>query len=131
MALVTALFRGRESRSFGPFSLTLSFRDSPDQTLEPSLPPPDTLTDQDAEQLLAAIYAALTPHALYRLTVRECEPDHERQLLTYQLEVVYDTGAASTPPVALSSEAWMALQRQEFRMLAPRVVKLGDWHART
>ena len=131
MALVTALFRGRESRSFGPFSYPLVPRQPrPDAGAVPA-PPPDTLTDQDAEQLLAAIYAALTPHALYRLTLRECEPDHERQLLTYQLEVVCDTGAASTPPVALSSEAWMALQRQEFRMLAPRVVKLGDWHART
>ncbi len=61
-----------------------------------SLPIPDTWTAQDAEQLLAAIYDALKPHALYRLTLRECEPDHERQLLAFKLEVVCDTGTAIT-----------------------------------
>ena len=101
--------------------ITLTFRDNPDQTLELSLVPPDTWTEHDAEQLLAAIYAELKPHALYRLTLREGEPDHERQLLTYQLEVVCDTGAAITPPLALSSKALMALQRREFRMPGPRV----------
>ena len=45
-------------------------------------------------QLLAAIYDALTPHALYRLTLREGEPDHERQLLAFKLEVVCDTPTA-------------------------------------
>ena len=29
-------------------------------------------------QLLAAIYDALKPHALYHLAMRECELDHER-----------------------------------------------------
>ncbi len=42
-------------------------------------------------QRLAAIYDALKPHALYRLTLRENEPDHERQLLAFRLEVVCDT----------------------------------------
>ena len=45
-------------------------------------------------QLLAAIYDALKPHALYRLTLREYEPDHERQLLAFKLEVVCDTATA-------------------------------------
>ncbi len=45
-------------------------------------------------QLLAAIYDALKPHALYHLAMRECEPDHERQLLTFKLEVVCDTPTA-------------------------------------
>ena len=73
-----------------------------------------TWTDQDAEQLLAAIDNALKPHALYRLTLRECEPDHERQLLAFKLEVVCDT-RAMTPSSARSVEALMALQRREFR----------------
>ena len=109
--------------------LTLTFRDRPDQTLELSLPPPDTWTEDEPEQLLAAIYAALKPHALYRLTLREGEPDHERQLLTNQLEVVCDTDTASTPPLALSAEALMALQRVEFRMPEPKVVRLEEWQA--
>ena len=76
-------------------SIRPDVQDSPDQTLELSLSPPDTWTEQDAEQLL-----------------------------TYQLEVACDTGTASTSPLALSSEALMALQREEFRMPGPKVVRL-------
>ena len=74
--------------------------------------------------------AALKPHALYRLSLREDEPDHERQLLTYQLEVVCDPGTAITPPLALSSWALMALQRREFKMPGPKVIRLEEWRAR-
>ena len=88
-------------------------------------------TEHEAEQLLTAIYAALKPHALYRLSLRECEPDHERQPLTYQLEVVCDTGTASTPPLALSAEALMALQRVEFRMPGPKVVRVEEWRSQS
>ena len=70
---------------------------------------------------------SLKPHALYRLNLRECEPDHERQLLTYPLEVVCDRGTVSTPLLALSSEASMAVQRLEFRMRRPKVVR-SDVH---
>ena len=72
----------------------------------------------------SAIYEALKAHALYRLTLVAGEPDHERQLLTYQLDVVCDTGRAITPRLALSAEALMALQRREFRMPRPKVVGL-------
>ena len=72
---------------------------------------------------------SLKPHALYRLSLRECEPDHERELLTYSLEVVCDRGTASTPLLALSPEALMALQRREFRMRRPKVVRLEEWEA--
>ena len=51
----------------------------------------------------------------------------ELQLLMYQLEVVCDTGTAITPPLALSSEELMALQRKEFRMSRPKVVRLDEW----
>ena len=34
---------------------------------------------------------------------------------------ICDTGTASTPPLALSSDALMALQRREFRMPRSRV----------
>ena len=78
-------------------------------------------------QLLAVIYAALKLHALYRLTLQECEPDHEHRLLAFTLEVVCDTGTAITPPLALSSEALMALQRVEFKMPGPKVVRRVVW----
>lgn len=91
------------------------------------LPIPVSLARVDAEQLIPATYDGLKPHALYRLTLQEGQPDHERQLLTYQLEVVCDTGTASTPPLALSSWALMALQRQAFRMPGPEVVRLEQW----
>ena len=110
-------------------ALTLTFRDSPDQRVELSVPQPDTWTSRNLSSLLAAIYAALKPHTLYRLTLRECEPDHEWQLLTYQLEVVCDTGTTSMPPLALPSEASMALQRKEFRMPRPKVVRLDGWRS--
>ena len=64
-------------------------------------------------------------------TLREAEPDHERQLLTYQLEVVCDTGSAITPPLALSSWALMALQRVEFRMPGPKVVRVEEWRSQS
>ena len=68
---------------------------------------PNIWPEQDAEQLLAAIYDALKPHALYRLTLRECEPDRERRLLTYQLEVVCDTGRGTNESLLCGSQ-WPA-----------------------
>ena len=85
-------------------TVSLSLQGTSTQTLELPMPQPWIWTEQDAEQLLAALYAALKTNALYRLTLREGEPDHERQLFIYQLEVVCDTGTARTPPLALSSE---------------------------
>ena len=111
--------------------IALTLRDNPDQTLELSLPPPDTWTEQEPEQLLAAIYEALKPHALYRLSLRECEPDRELRLLRFRLEVVCDTGNTITPPLALSSTALMALQRKEFRMPGPKVVRLEEWQSQS
>ena len=46
---------------------TLTFRHKADQTLELWMLPPDTWSEHDAEQLLAAIYAAPKPHALSAL----------------------------------------------------------------
>ena len=74
--------------------------------------------------------SARSPSSSFPLTLRECEPDHERQRLTYQLEVVCDTGTASTPRLVLSVETLMALQRRELRMPGPKVVGLEEWQAR-
>ena len=35
------------------------------------------------------------------------------------------------PPLALSSQALMALQRLEFRMPGPKVVRLEDWRSQS
>ena len=72
---------------------------------------------------------SLKPHAPCRLTRWEGRPDYKHQQLTSQLEIVCDTGTASTPLLALSSEALMALQRREFRMPGPKVVRLEEWQA--
>ena len=45
-------------------------------------------------------------------------------MLRFRLEVVCYTGTAATAPLALSTEALMALQRLEFRMSEPKVVRL-------
>ena len=90
------------------------------------LPSPVSSDRVDAKQLLTPIYAALKPHALHRLSLRECEPDRELGLLRFRLEVVCDTGRAITSPLALSAEALRALQRKEFRMPGPKVIRLED-----
>ena len=58
--------------------------------------------------------------------MRECEPDHERKAARLQAEVVCDTGTAITPALALSTWTLMGLQRVEFRMPGPKVVKLEE-----
>jgi len=73
--------------------------------------PPSRWSAEDAQDFLHAIMRALEAHGVYRLTVEEVVP-----VTAWVVTVVADSATAATPPLELSTDAAMELQRRAFRI---------------
>ena len=90
-------------------TVSLNHRDGAADALNFRAVSPEQWESGDTHALLHAIYHSLRPQALIRLHVARCDdPD------CYRLEIVCDTGSATTTPLHLSADALNWLQLREF-----------------